>query len=178
MKAILSNLFLPLFMLFQQGCFQQYYQTNTVHSINAGRLAMMKREGKYFIIHEPEGISGLTAVSIDRDSLYAERVPLSSNLNKDLYPEFEKGNPVHHDQLSMVGKEVHIYTEGFSNKNGRCVMALGQIRRVDVYSIDQAAVRRNLAEAIAIAVIVLTASTSFMIAMAEVVLVYHRRRVS
>jgi hypothetical protein len=178
MKTILSNLFLPLFMLFQQGCFQQYYQTNTSHSIDAGRVAMMNSDGKYFILHEPEGIFGLTAVSLHRDSLYGERVPLSSNLNQDLYPEFEKGNPVHIDQLSVVSKEVHIYIEGSSNKNGRLVLALGQIRRLDVYSIDQAATRRNLAEAIAIATIALTASVAFMIAMAEVVLVYHRRRVN
>jgi hypothetical protein len=178
MKAILLNLFLPLFMLFQQGCFQQYYQTNTSHSIDAGRLAMMKNDGKYFIIHEPEGIFGLTAVSVNRDSLYGERIPLSGGLNQDLYPEFEKGNPVPNDRLSTVGKEVHIYTEGFSNKDGRLVVALAQIRRMDVYSIDQAATRRNLAETLAIATIVLTASVAFMIAMAEVVFVYHRRRIS
>jgi hypothetical protein len=178
MKSILSNIFLPLFMLFQQGCFQQYYQTNTSHSIDAEHLAMMKSDGKYFIVHEPEGIFSLAAVSVNRDSLYGEKVPLSGNLNQDLYPEFEKGNPVHDDQLSRVGKEVHIYTEGFSKNNGRLAVALAQIRRMDVYSIDQAATRRNLAEAIAIATIVMTASAAFMIAMAEVVLVYHRRRVN
>jgi len=178
MKAILSNLFLPLFMLFQQGCFQQYYQTHTTHSVSAGRLSMMKGDGKFFIVHEPDGIFGLTSVLVKRDTLYGERVPLNRNLHKELYPEFEKGNPVSGDRISIVGKEVHIYTEGFSSENGRFMVALGQIRRMDVYSIDQAATRRNLAEAIALATIVLTASGAFMIAMAEVILVYHRRRVN
>jgi hypothetical protein len=176
MKTILSNLIMPLFMLFQQGCLQQYYQTNTTHAVVARHLSMMSTSGKNFIVHEPDGVFGLTGVSVNGDTLYGERVLLGGNLTKNLYPEFGKGNPVHDDRLSDIDKEVHIYTEGYTNKNGRLAMALTQIRRMDVYSIDMAAMRRQLAEVIAMATIVLTASAAFMIAMAEVVLAYHRRR--
>ena len=175
MKLLLSYLFVPLTVFCQSDCFEQYYQTNTTHKVNAEVLVKLKSAGKIFIVHTPEGNFGLKDKVVGDSDLKGRPDSLNRRFESYLNPICKRGNLVLSSDAVVVVEEVHLYTRGALIGNKEVILPYNLIERMDVYGIDREATRRSLITGITVITIVLTALVALIIGIVEIVSMIYRK---
>ena len=166
---------MPLTAFCQSNCFEQYYQTNTIHKVNAEVLVKLKSAGKIFIVHTPEGNFGLRYLVVGESDLAGRPDSLNRQFESYLNPICKRGNLVLSSDAAVVVEEVHLYTRVALTGNEGVILPYNLIERMDVYGIDREATRRSLITGITVITIVLTALVALIIGIVEIISMIYRR---
>jgi hypothetical protein len=131
-NIILLSVFIHSF----SGCYQKFYEKGTRNSIDKGLTEQLTDSQKYFIVHLPEGIIGISNVIASQDSIFGDEIQLSKPHSKELNPKQVKPNVVKNKYKDYVLTEVHLYATNCSKMN-RLAIAFKDINRADIYEFDE-----------------------------------------
>lgn len=163
--------FRPGFILFlfsgllSQGCFQHYFQTNTVHSFRADTLKKLVNEEKYFILHDANRVFALNHIQVSDSSIDGNLDSLLTAHEEHLHPAKPTHNRFPKYNTDFVLNEVHIYTRTPVNYGSRVQIPLKNISRVDIYALDKESTTINTIGSI-IGITAATALVTFIIVFA------------
>jgi hypothetical protein len=139
---------LVIIMISQSSCFKQYYQTNSTKKIDAPTLQQLRDGGKFFIIHTPVSAFGLTNVKVNSKTISGNKQHLGKEFDSYLNPVSDIANPMARRDKRMTLNEVHLYTQSNIEGNDQVDLAISQIDKMDIYSRDEAAIKRSRVESI------------------------------
>lgn len=135
--------FLSILLISQSSCFKQYYQTNTKQKTNAQTLLLLDSSHKTFIVHTPVAPFYLKNVSINSESISGDKILLTPEYDLYLNPGSETRNSFARRDRSMVLNQVHLYVDNSFADNNHIVLPIAHIKRMDVYGLDQAAIKKD-----------------------------------
>jgi hypothetical protein len=118
------------------GCFEHYYQTNTVHKVDADTVKKLIRANKYFILHASDEIFALRNVKVSSEFLDGNLDSLSANHESYLDPQKPEKNSYSKQNAGDVFREVHIYLEKRDSSQASIHVPLADISRMDIYGPD------------------------------------------
>ena len=137
------------------SCYHSFYRTNTSSSIDSNKVAQLKSERKYFIIHFSDSTKGLEQVNIKNDSLFGTIVSLPAGHAKYLFPDSGSvRNRVKASDKNGALVEVHLYTtQSHANTGGNFSANTSSFNRVDVYELNKSATTTNYVVSTAVIVV-------------------------
>jgi hypothetical protein len=138
-RRLLSSLILVLLMISQSSCFKQFYQVNSTHKTDAITLNQLQARQKLFIIHTPGNAFALRDVKVEGETLQGYKFAMDTKYDRYLNPGAEKANPMARKDKKVTLNEVHLYTDSSFDHNDQVVLAISQIKRVDIYGKDKKA---------------------------------------
>lgn len=138
-QSLLNYFILLLLMISQSSCFKQFYQTNTAQKTDAPVLDRLQSEHKIFIVHTPAGVFGLRDVKVSNEALEGNKFFMDPKYDRYLNPLGETANPMARRDKGMALNEVHLYTDSTFGGSDQVVLAISQIKRIDVYGMDKKA---------------------------------------
>ncbi len=159
--------FLCIVLISQSSCFKQYYQTNTNQKTDAQTLLLLDSSRKTFIVHTPAAPFSLKNVSISSESISGDKILLIPEYDPYLNPGAETRNSFARRDRNMVLNQVHLYVDGSFADNNHIVLPIHQIKRMDVYGLDQAAIKKDRTLSIvaisagSVALVILVASLAY-----------------
>ncbi len=129
-------LLLPLMILFS-GCFTHYFQTNTVHEVDAKTVENLIKEKKYFILHTSNYAYELADPTLS-DGYLNGRLDSLLTIHKDnLHPKKPNANRFPGQAAEDILYEVHLYTALPDPPASPLHIPLGDFTRMDVYELDK-----------------------------------------
>lgn len=166
MKSITGNLpgyttllLFPLIFLYQKkkkyflllifpllaicSCYQKYFKTDTRKQVDQDMLQNLQSMNKYFIVHYKDGAYALNNVTVKDNIIGADKSVIPPEHNLFMNPDTAKANRVKISDKENVLMEVHLYTDKVKTDETRFSMALADIKRADIYTIDKKATTRS-----------------------------------
>jgi hypothetical protein len=140
-RRILNYVLGILLVFTQSSCFKHFYQTNTMHTVDAASLEKLDSAGKSFIVHTPTVAFALKNVKVNSEMISGERDFSIIKHNDLLNPQAEKGNKMSNAEKNTCLSEVHLYTNDSLEGKSQIALPIGQINRMDVYGRDRSADR-------------------------------------
>jgi hypothetical protein len=159
--------FLCILLVSQSSCFKMYYQTNTKQKTNASTLVQLDSARKMFIVHTPAAPFSLKNVSVNSESISGDKSMLTPGYDLYLNPGEETKNSFARKDREMVLNQVHLYVDSSFADNNHIVLPIPQIRRMDVYGLDKAAIKKDRTLSIigisvgGVALVILVASLAY-----------------
>jgi hypothetical protein len=128
------------------GCFQKFYKTNSVSSVDSVRLEKLIKENKYFILRANDGAFAMINLKVGMGYLNGILDSLAAGHGNYLDPK----RPVHNrfvaaDKQNLLD-EVHIYMDG--NAMSPIHIPFSGITRMDVYELDSKSTRTSTIQSI------------------------------
>lgn len=143
LKTKKNIIVLLVIITFFTGCFQHYYRTNTQKAPEVGIIDSLRNSNKYFIVHFPSNNMGIENLSVNGDKVEGNMVILPEIHNLHLDPLPDNPNKVKKKDKASTLLEVHLYTDSRPDHETRMSIPLSSINRIDVYTFDEKATRKN-----------------------------------
>ncbi len=148
-KKLLAFLILLMAGAGFSGCFDHYYQTNTVHKVDANTLESLIKAHKYFVLHTDAGAYALTNIKVSNEFLDGKLDSLARDHEDYLDPKRPERNKITDKDNTNLFYEVHIYPAAADINISTLHIPLKDISRMDVYSFDSKHTKRARVASIA-----------------------------
>ena len=119
-----------------QGCFPQYYQTNTVYQVNGDSLRSLTKENKYFVFHANNYEYALKDIKVNDSSIEGNLDSIMAEHGEYLHPRATIKNPFPSENAEFVLDEVHLYADPSITYSSPVNIPFKDLRRMDVYGLD------------------------------------------
>ena len=138
-----AGLFLILIIMFSTGCYLNFYKTNTLNHLDQMTMTSLKAQEKYYIIHLNDGIYSLNNISVNKDTIDGDILPLSNDHSKYLHPQ-PYTSPMYKKKHEQLLQEVHLYAISEKHDiNNHISFSANQVTRVDIYEKNKARTTTN-----------------------------------